>query len=173
MTNTHATIWFRRALALLAIGLLGAAAPAFAASPSSDGAKDARDAALANAVTLDMDLVTRINHVATQTNTALQDTCLLGHGTDHDKTNGLVACGDTLDKDPAIKPALVANKLTGRQFALGYSALIAAVIGGRGVMENATEGWQGVRELGINPEHVRFYIAHHAEIDRLEAATDL
>lgn len=137
---------------------------------SGNDAQDARDAAAVNAVKLDMTLVTRVANVSKQTHATLEKTCLLGRGSDTDKAGGLEVCGDALGKLPSLRQALAANGLSGRQFVLGYSALLAAVMGGRGVMENATEGWNGVRELGINPEHVRFYLAHHVEIDRLDAS---
>lgn len=162
-----AAIAFAFALSMLGVAI----SDAYAAS--GNDAQDARDAAAVNAVKLDMALVARVANVGKQTQAALERTCLLARGSAADKAGGLEACGDALGKTPSIRQALAANGLSGRQFVLGYSALLAAVIGGRGVMENATEGWNAVRELGINPEHVRFYLAHRTEIDRLdESAND-
>lgn len=155
-------------LACLFVFALAASAGTSMAGAAGNDAQDAHDAALVNAVKLDMGLVTRVSKVAKQTGAALEQSCLMGRGPAADKGKGLVVCGDALEKVPSIKAALSANGMSGRQFALGYSALLAAVMGGRGVMENEKEGWPGVRELGASPEHVRFYIAHHAEIDRLE-----
>ncbi|MGH8190269.1 MAG: hypothetical protein ACREP2_02355 [Rhodanobacteraceae bacterium] len=155
------------ALALLLAGVTTFASAAGWENPADSGAVDARDAALVNAVKLNMDLVTRVGKVAKQTHGALDNSCLMSRGPAADRSKSLEACADSLGKVVSIRQALVANGLTARQFTFALSAVIAAAMSGQSVLADPKAGWDAVREFGINPEQVRFYLAHHAEIDRI------
>lgn len=147
----------------MAVALASAMMPSFVLAAGGDAARDARDAEAVNEVRLDMDLATRVAGVGMQAQEEILGSCLF----DDKQDQGLIACADSLSDNPRIRAALDSQRLTGRQFALGFSALVSAQLGSAIIDEEGESAGKLLAEYRISPGHVHFYREHRDDIDRL------